>query len=143
MMMVDMISSPVLRMVDAVTVPVPDLDQGLAFYRDGLGHKLIWRNDEIRQAGLRLPDGETEIVLSEHQPYAPNWLVSSVSEAVADVIAAGGAVVVEPHAIAVGGLAVVVDPFGNSLVLIDLSAGRYTVDETGRVMGVEAIRPTS
>ena len=80
MMMVDMISSPVLRMVDAVTVPVPDLDQGLAFYRDGLGHKLIWRNDEIRQAGLRLPDGETEIVLSEHQPYAPNWLVSSVSE---------------------------------------------------------------
>ena len=89
MMMVDMISSPVLRMVDAVTVPVPDLDQGLAFYRDGLGHKLIWRNDEIRQAGLRLPDGETEIVLSEHQPYAPNWLVSSVSEAVADVIAAG------------------------------------------------------
>jgi predicted enzyme related to lactoylglutathione lyase len=143
MMMVDMISSPVLRMVDAVTVPVPDLDQGLAFYRDGLGHKLIWRNDEIRQAGLRLPDGETEIVLSEHQPYAPNWLVSSVSEAVADVIAAGGAVVVEPHAIAVGRLAVVVDPFGNSLVLIDLSAGRYTVDETGRVMGVEAIRPTS
>jgi isoquinoline 1-oxidoreductase beta subunit len=27
-------------MVDAVTVPVPDLDRGLAFYRDGLGHAL-------------------------------------------------------------------------------------------------------
>ena len=88
MTMVDMILSPVLRMVDAVTVPVPDLDQGLAFYRNGLGHELIWRNDEIGQAGLRLPDGKTEIVLSEHLPYAPNWLVSSVSEAVADVIAA-------------------------------------------------------
>ena len=28
----------VLRMVDAVTVPVPDIDQGLEFYRDHLGH---------------------------------------------------------------------------------------------------------
>ena len=81
-------------------------------------------------------------MLSEHLPYTPNWLVPSVSEAVADVIAAGGAVVVERHAIAVGRLAVVADPFGNSLVLIDLSTGQYTVDETGRVMGVEAIRPT-
>jgi len=142
MTMVITIPSPVLRMVDAVTVPVPNLDQGLAFYREGLRHELIWRNDEIGQAGLRLPDGETEIVLSEHLPYAPNWLVSSVSEAVASVIAAGGAVVVEPHAIAVGRLAVVVDPFGNSLVLIDLSNGQYTVDQTGHVMGVEAIRPT-
>ena len=42
-----------------VTVPVPDLDQGLAFYRDRLGHDLIWRNDEVGQAGLRLPNGET------------------------------------------------------------------------------------
>jgi catechol 2,3-dioxygenase-like lactoylglutathione lyase family enzyme len=143
MTMVDMSPSPVLRMIDAVTVPVPDLDQGLAFYRDGLGHELIWRNDENAQAGLRLPDGETEIVLSQHLPYAPTWLVSSVSDAVADVIAAGGVVVVEPHAIAVGRLAVVADPFGNSLVLIDLSAGHYTVDDTGRVTGVAAIRPTS
>lgn len=141
MAMVNMHQSPVLRMVDAVTVPVPDLDEGLAFYRDGLGHALIWRNDEIGQAGLRLPDGETEIVLSRHLPYAPNWLVSSVSEAVAGVIAAGGAVVVEPHATAVGRLAVVADPFGNSLVLLDLSTGRYAVDDTGRVTGVAAIAP--
>jgi catechol 2,3-dioxygenase-like lactoylglutathione lyase family enzyme len=132
--------SPVLRTVDAVTVPVPDLDQGLAFYRDGLGHDVIWRNDEIGQAGLRLPDGETEIVLSQHLPYAPNWLVTSVSDAVADVIAAGGVVVVESHAIAVGRLAVVANPFGNSLVLLDLSTGRYAVDDTGRVAGVEAMR---
>ena len=143
MVRVDMSPSPVLRMVDAVTVPVPDLDQGLAFYRDGLGHDLIWRNDEIGQAGLRLPDGETEIVLSQHLPYAPSWLVSSVSDAVADVVAAGGAIEVEPHAIPVGRLAVVADPFGNSLVLLDLSAGRYAVDDAGHVTGVEELPPTS
>lgn len=33
------------RYVDAVTIRVPDLDAGLAFYRDRLGHELIWRND--------------------------------------------------------------------------------------------------
>ena len=137
---VEMSPSPVLRMVDAVTVPVPDLDQGLAFYQDRLGHELIWRNDEVGQAGLRLPDSETEIVLGQNLPYAPNWLVTSVSDAVADIAAAGGVVVVEPHGIAVGRLAVVADPFGNSLILLDLSNGRYAVDDTGCVTGVEAIQ---
>lgn len=128
----------VLRAVDAVTVPVPDLDQGLAYYRDGLGHELIWRNDEIGQAGLRLPDGQSEIVLSTSLTYAPNWLVTSVPDAVARILAAGGAVVVGPHAIAVGRLAVVTDPFGNALILLDLSRGRYAVDESGQVTGIDA-----
>lgn len=66
-----MSQSPVLRMVAAVTVSVPDLDQGLEFYRDRLGHDLIWRNDELGQAGLRLPDSETELVLSTRLQYAP------------------------------------------------------------------------
>jgi catechol 2,3-dioxygenase-like lactoylglutathione lyase family enzyme len=45
----------VLRRVDAVTVPVPDLDQGLQFYRDQLGHELVRRNDAVGKVGLRLP----------------------------------------------------------------------------------------
>jgi catechol 2,3-dioxygenase-like lactoylglutathione lyase family enzyme len=31
-------TGPVLRSIDAVTIPVPDLDAGIAFYSDGLGH---------------------------------------------------------------------------------------------------------
>lgn len=98
---------------------------------------LIWRNDGVGQAGLRLPDSETELVLSSNLPYAPNWLVISVPEAVAEIVAAGGAIVVEPHGIAVGRLAVVADPFGNSLILLDLSKGRYATDDTGRVTALE------
>ena len=128
--------SPVLRMVDAVTVSVPDLDQGLEFYRDRLGHDLLWRNDELGQAGLRLPDSKTELVLSTNLQYAPNWLVTSVQDAVADIVAAGGIVLVEPHEIPVGRLAVVADPFGNTLILLDLSVGRYTTDPAGRVTAV-------
>lgn len=127
---------PVLRMVDAITVAVPDLDRGLQFYRDELGHALLWRDDERGQAGLRLPDGATELVLSTHLGYAPNWLVSSVADAVARFVAAGGTLLAAPTPIPVGWLAVVADPFGNPLVLLDLSAGRYTTDATGRVTGV-------
>jgi catechol 2,3-dioxygenase-like lactoylglutathione lyase family enzyme len=38
-------TTPLLQKVDAVTVAVPDLDVGLGFYRDRLGHQLRWRND--------------------------------------------------------------------------------------------------
>jgi NADPH2:quinone reductase len=50
---------------------------------------------------------------------------------------AGGKVVEAPFDIPVGRLAVVADPFGNPLVLLDLSKGRYRTDEAGRVTGVE------
>ena len=127
-------SDPVLRQLDAVTVPVPDLDQGLAFYRDQLGHQLLWRNDALGQAGLRLPESTTELVLSTGLDYAPNWLVTSVDDAVESLVAAGGRVVSPPTPIPVGRVAVVADPFGNQLVLVDLSSGAYVTDSAGYVL---------
>jgi catechol 2,3-dioxygenase-like lactoylglutathione lyase family enzyme len=47
--------------------PVPDLDAGLRFYRDSLGHELRWRDDQAGQAGLGLPGSDTEIVLTTRQ----------------------------------------------------------------------------
>lgn len=127
---------PVLRSIDAVTLPVPDLDRGLSWYRDELGQELLWRDDERGQAGLRLPDSETELVLSTSLEYAPNWLVASVEDAVESIVGAGGSLLAEPTGIPVGRVAVVADPFGNALVLLDLSTGRYAVDESGHVTGV-------
>jgi catechol 2,3-dioxygenase-like lactoylglutathione lyase family enzyme len=129
-------NAPILRAIDAVTVPVPDLDQGLAYYRDHLGQDVIWRNDDLGQVGLRLPDGGTELVLTSRQNYEPNWLVSSVPEAVAAMVGGGGRVIVEEREIPVGRLAVVADPFGNPFVLLDLSAGAYVTDQDGRVTRV-------
>ncbi|WP_328326007.1 VOC family protein [Kribbella sp. NBC_00382] len=125
-----------LRLVDAVVVRVPDLDSGLAFYRDELGHALLWRNDDIGQAGLALPESETEIVLATGLDYAPTWLVDDVGEAVAAIVAAGGEVRSEPFDVPVGRCGVVADAFGNELVLIDLSKGRYETDGNGSVTGV-------
>ncbi|HXZ66416.1 MAG TPA: VOC family protein [Streptosporangiaceae bacterium] len=131
-----MSATPLLKAVDAVTVRVPDLDAGLAFYRDRLGHQLRWRNDEVGQAGLALPDSRTELVLTTQLDYAPNWLVASADEAAAAVAAAGGQILVEPFDIPVGRVAVVADPFGNALVLLDLSRGHYVTDDAGNVSGV-------
>ncbi len=123
---------PVLRAVDAISVSVPDLDSGLAFYRDRLGHELLWRNDELGQAGLRLPDSGTELVLSTRQSYEPNWLVESADTAAAELVTAGGRLLVEPFDIPVGRVVVVADPFGNRLVLVDLSKGSYARQRADR-----------
>lgn len=121
------------RRVDAVTVPVPDLDAGLRFYRDALGHCLLWRNDAVGQAGLAVSGGDTELVLTTQLGYEPNWLVDDVADCVSLIAGGGGAVVVAPFDIAVGRAAVVSDPFGNRLVVVDLSKGRYQPD--GSVSG--------
>ncbi|MBM7788344.1 VOC family protein [Tenggerimyces flavus] len=128
---------PLFRKVDAVTVPVPDLDSGLAFYRDVLGHALIWRNDELGQVALRLPESDAELVLSTGLTYEPNWLVDSADEAARTIVEAGGRLR-ETFDIPVGRIAVVDDPFGTKLVLVDLSKGLYTTDDKGEVTGVSS-----
>ncbi|GBF04299.1 glyoxalase/bleomycin resistance protein/dioxygenase [Deinococcus aerius] len=34
---------PLFRKVDCLQIPVPNLEAGLGFYRDGLGHELLRR----------------------------------------------------------------------------------------------------
>jgi predicted enzyme related to lactoylglutathione lyase len=128
--------APLLCKVDAVTVPVPDLDSGLAFYMGQLRHRLAWRNDDIGQAAVALRDSDTEIVLTTRDRYEPNWLVEDVEEAAAMFDAAGGRVLSPAFDIPVGRVAVVADPFDNVLVLVDLSKGRYRTADDGTVTGV-------
>src|SRR5215472_16280599 len=133
--------SALFEKVDAVTVPVPDLDAGLRFYAEALGHPLSWRNDDIGQAGLQLPGGDTELVLATDLRYEPNWLVDSADEAAERFRAAGGRVVHVPFDIPVGRAVVVADPFDNVLLLLDLSKGFYRVDDAGAVTGVGPASP--
>ncbi len=134
-------NAPLLRKLDAVSVRVPDLDRGLCFYRETLGHQLKWRNDDIGQAGLWMPETDTEIVLSTQLDYAPNWLVTSAEEAAREIEAGGGRTIGGPLEIPVGRIMIVADPFGNVLVLVDLSKGRYVTDPSGRV--AEVVDPDS
>ena len=128
--------TPLLQKLDAVTIRVPDLDRGLRIYRDALGHELRWRNDDLGQAALAMPGSDTEIVLSTTLDYSPNWLVGSAPDAARVIESAGGRTVAGPLEIPVGRVMVVADPFGNELVLVDLSKGQYATGRDGRVTGV-------
>ncbi|WP_456826121.1 VOC family protein [Cellulomonas sp. P5_E12] len=128
-------SGGLLAAVDSVQLPVPDLDSALAFYRDRLGHPLVWRTGTA--AAVRLPDDRAELVLQLERPELEvDFLVDSVHQAVGEVVAAGGTVVVPAFDIPVGRAARVADPFGNVLTLVDLSAGRYVTDDEGNVTGL-------
>ena len=124
-----------LRKVDCIQLPVPDLEGGLAFYRDRLGHELVWRTEEA--AGLRLADSDSELVLQTRRPQPEvDFLVDSVDQAATELTRAGSTVVVEPFDIPVGRVAVIADPFGNPLTILDLTKGRYLTDADGNVTGI-------
>jgi predicted enzyme related to lactoylglutathione lyase len=123
-----------IRKVDCVRLYVPDLEAGLTFYRDQLGHALIWRTETA--AGLRLPESDAELVLqTEDQRQEVDLLVDSADEAAKFVEQAGGKVIVPPFDIQIGRCVVLEDPWGNPLVLLDTSKGLLKTDDDGNVIG--------
>jgi len=127
-------SMPLIRKVDCIRLYVPDLEEGLAFYRDQLGHELIWRTETA--AGLRLPESDAELVLqTEDQRQEVDFLVASADEAANDIEQAGGRVIVPPFDIQIGRCVVVEDPWRNPLVLLDTSKGLLKTDTEGNVIG--------
>jgi predicted enzyme related to lactoylglutathione lyase len=127
---------PLLGKVDCIRLSVPDLEEGLAFYRDMLGHQLIWRTEE--SAGLQMPGTDTEVVLhTEPRGVEVDFKVDSADAAADRFRVSGGEVVVPPFDIRIGRCAVVRDPWGNELVLLDSSKGLLVTDEEGNVVGVE------
>jgi lactoylglutathione lyase len=125
---------PLLRKVDCARLYVPDLEAGLTFYRDRLGHELIWRTETA--AGLRLPETDTELVLqTEEQRQEVDFLVDSADETAKVIEQSGGKVIVPPFDIQIGRCVVVEDPWGNPLVLLDTSKGLLKTDTDGKVIG--------
>ena len=127
---------PLLRKVDCLRIPVPELEAGLTFYRDQLGHDVLWRAETM--VGLRMPESDAEIVLSmEPEGMEVDLLVASAGAGAAAFEQAGGRVIVPPFDIQIGKCTVVADPWGNQLVLLDMSKGRLVTDESGHVVGTQ------
>jgi predicted enzyme related to lactoylglutathione lyase len=127
-------TAPLFQKVDCIRLHVPGLEAGLSFYRDQLGHPLIWRTEQ--EAGLRLPDSDTELVLQTERPgLEVDITVQSADEATARWAALGGQVIAGPFDIRIGRCVVVQDPWGNPLVLLDTSKGLLVTDEEGNVIG--------
>ena len=84
-----------------------------------------------------MPDSDAELVIQTRLPHQEtNLLVASADDASHRFVDAGGIVIVPPQDIPVGRVTVVQDPWGNRLVLVDLSKGTYNTDEDANVTGV-------
>jgi catechol 2,3-dioxygenase-like lactoylglutathione lyase family enzyme len=114
---------PVLKKIAAILVKVPSIERGLDFYREQLGMQTVWKKEDI--AAVRL--GDSNFVLSTRLDPKNAFLVDSAEHAVAVFERAGGKVVAGPEDTPVGQVAVVEDPFGNRLTLVDLSRARENV----------------
>ena len=119
-----------LGQIDCVMLKVANVDAATAFYRDVMGLVPLWRAGEM--AGLGFPDvirrGETMPELVVHNDSRipqldVNYKVDDVVAEVARLNAAGCQVVAGPFPIAIGNCAVVLDPFGNGLTLVDMTTG--------------------
>jgi len=130
------LSNPLFKKIDCIRLPVPDLEEALAFYSGQLGHQLIWRTQTA--AGLALPQSDAEIVLyTDGTAPEIDLLVESADQAAEQTTAAGGKVIAGPFEIQIGRCVVVLDPWGNELVLLDMSKGRLITDANGNILGNE------
>jgi predicted enzyme related to lactoylglutathione lyase len=113
-------------------VRVDDLDAASAFYTRVGGLRPVWRDES--SVGMGLPESDAEVVL--HTMDLPrersvHYLVDDVRAAVSAWQAAGCGVREPPFEIAVGWCAVLADPFGNELSILDLSKGTRPDAVTG------------
>jgi len=128
-------NDPLFTKIDCLMLKVDDLAAALMFYSDGLGHPLLWRRPEM--AGLGMPGTDAELVL--HTTLGPevDLLVANVDSALKRFNQAGGETIAGPFDIPIGRCAVVRDPFGNAIVMLDQSKGHFVTNAAGEVIRLE------
>jgi predicted enzyme related to lactoylglutathione lyase len=123
------------RNVDCIELYVPNLDEGIRYYRDGMGLKLLWRAET--SAGLGMDDDIAELVLqTDRKKMNVDFKVESVIDSAKRIVELGGQVISGPFDIPIGKCAVVQDRWENEYVILDMTKGKYTTDENGNVTGV-------
>jgi predicted enzyme related to lactoylglutathione lyase len=106
-------------------IRVNDLETATAYYHEVFGLTPLWR-DEL-SVGLGFPETDAEIVL-HCNPELPNpvdvhYLVDAVESAVQFFREKDCQVLVEPFDIPIGKCAVIQDPFGTVLSILDMTKG--------------------
>jgi len=114
-----------LKKIDCVMIRVPDVQAAMTYYADVFGLRPNWWSE--RSAGLVFPESDAEIVV-HCEPDIPSdaevyYLVDDVIVAVQDYTAKGCNLLVEPFDITIGKCAVIADPFGNRLCILDMTKG--------------------
>lgn len=108
-----------MKQLDALYIPVPDLPRALAFYRDQLGWKELWREGDTT-AGLQLPGSDAFLMLDVEETGRPGPIfgvddVRAYHQENQSTLPFSQ----EPTPIPGGHWAVLEDPFGHPLYVID------------------------
>jgi catechol 2,3-dioxygenase-like lactoylglutathione lyase family enzyme len=115
---------PRLLKIDNVMFFVADLEKAARFYEETLGLKGAWTDREREMVGFTFAQSNSEIVI-HRDPTIPNpdfsFLVEDV-EAFCDAYRSSGhAILVEPFDVRCGKFAVLADPDGNRISIVDLT----------------------
>lgn len=126
----------IFKNIDCIELYVSDINEGIQYYCDSMGLKLLWRNEDM--VGLGMENDITEIVLqSQRKQVLVDIKVESVDESIEKIKEAGGTVEYGPFDVPIGRCAVILDKWDNKYVILDMTKGRYVTDEDGNVTGVK------
>jgi lactoylglutathione lyase len=114
-----------LRKIDCVMIRVDNVEEAAAYYAEVFGLRPHWSGDGT--IGLVFPETDAEIVL-HNDPNIPSsvevhYLVDDVVAVVAEYVAKGCQLLVEPFDITIGKCAVIKDPFGTRMCILDMTKG--------------------
>jgi predicted enzyme related to lactoylglutathione lyase len=117
-----------LKKIDCVMIYVEDVSSAADYYETVFGLRRAWRDET--SCGLAFPETDAEIVL-HNMPDLPSkaevhYLVDDVVSAVQTLEEKGCQVIEPPFDIAIGKCAVIKDPFGTVLSILDMTKGSRT-----------------
>ena len=114
-----------LRKIDCVMVFVEDLPAAIAYYERVFGLQRVWQDETA--CGLAMSETDAEIVLHNDATLPSkvevHYLVDDVVAAVTTLRQNGCEVIVAPFDIVIGKCAVIRDPFGITLSILDMTKG--------------------
>lgn len=124
---------PLFNNIDCLQLYVPDLEEGIDYYCNKLGLKIIWKTETA--IGLGMAEGLAEIVIqNERKAMETDIKVDSVVETVKEFKQAGGSIISGPFDIKIGKCAVIKDPWGNQYVILDSTKGTFITNEEGNII---------
>ncbi len=127
---------PLFDKIDCIRIPVTNLEEGISFYSEKLGHEIIWKTDDA--IGLKLGNDKSEIVLfTEPKGLEIDFKVDDVHHAIKDFEEAGGKIMSGPFDIQIGKCVVVKDPWDNQYVILDSSKGTFKTNKNKEIIGLK------
>jgi lactoylglutathione lyase len=120
--------------VDCLRFHVENLEEGIKYYNEKMGLQIAWKMEHA--VGFLMNDKKTEIVIQNFDKRVETDVkVQSVIEVVEKVKQSGGRIILGPFDIEIGKCAVIEDPFGNQMTILDMTKGIFITDDKGNVIG--------